>query len=408
MGTCTSVCKFVCNRGEFYSLISNTSDQFIFPLFKSPKNFSLFLKQYYEDFYKDSDTLEDYEEIAKNICKVPKETINKAILLLAGKNLSADDFLKKSAIIEDYEKIAKNTTEIYTVTKKTIHKAVSLLEEMKRGKSLSKDEACELYNFWKFLDLTVGDPPHNHAKKSIKIVNRWIDELNIREDFIRKSAMEELSLLVKNKNLKLDKIPAIPKSINSKLGSTELLTVNESDQLKNLLNLSDITTECSEDSEWDWADILDHAKYTSFGAHYFNRLYPETHSEPEQRSTSEKCNKLAGRYVSSLAIIAKIVGPEKHTPEEIVEYFRYKEPIKNLYILKKKYKEKRVYTRPAILLGIYKQLIVSNKGRQTKGRYRNLSEKKSMKLLELIMWLIGELKNHHLYNHAIKLQNQYL
>ena len=32
-------------------------------------------------------------------------------------------------------------------------------------------------------------------------------------------------------------------------------------------------------------------------------------------------NKLAGRYVSQLALIANLVGPDKSTPEEVVARF---------------------------------------------------------------------------------------
>lgn len=208
----TWACKLITNEGEFFLAFNSTVNQFVSPPFSTPV------------------------ELGKYAAKEWKE-------------LSAD-----------WRKSARTTKDVYRMTKDERHRGTYLLAKMKRGEPLTDDEACEVYEFWRFLRATVADHQHDYKGTSQKVVDGWIAELGMRDQF---------------------------------------------------------------PENWDYWDILDHASWESFQKTHHFRAYPDAPrlDDGTTRSTPEQCAKLVGRYVSVLAMIARIAGPKKRTPVEIVNAF---------------------------------------------------------------------------------------
>ena len=213
----TNACKLVCDEGTFYLAYNSTVDTFTTRPFKTAAEFAAF----------------------------------------AAKNLTV--FADEKLSIAEWEKMARNTKDVYTMTRETRHQATFILSKMKRGELITDDEAMVIHEFWRFLQATVADHQHEYKEVSPDVINRWIDELEMRSQF--------------------------PKN-------------------------------------FDYEDILDCAKWSSFQKVGNRRRFPRTTTLGEEKeSTPQQLNKLAGRYVSALALIAKIVGQGKSPPLEIVNTF---------------------------------------------------------------------------------------
>lgn len=297
----TFSCSIIFDGGKSYSVINSTVNQFIMPAFMSIDNFAKFANRCVD---------EEYSE-------------------------------------EQWRASAQKATRVYNLTKEKIHEATWYLSRMKRGESLSEDEACSLYEFWDFLRLTVADHQYEYDSLSKKVVDRWISELGMREQYPER---------------------------------------------------------------WDYWDVLDCAMYESFQKLHSNRMYPDSKINigENERSTPEQLNKLAGRYISAMALIAKIAGPVRRTIPEIVWHFFYGSHDKKIVNLKNRLNKSRAIDRSHLLLGIYKQLAVSNKGRQANGLYKCLLEENPERGLGLIVELTNMLAKNGLLSHANRLRKQYL
>jgi hypothetical protein len=299
----TYVCKLIFDDGQFYSAINSTIDQFVFPVFKSADNLARFTQRYLEFAYAEK--------------------------------------LNGTEIQEDI----KNISVTHCITKETIHNGALFLARMKRGETLSTDEACELSKFYDFLKFTVADHQHEYDETRQDVVDKMIDDIGMRQQY--------------------------PK-------------------------------------DWDWQDILDNAMYNSFRKKWLEVTYPKSSFELEKYSTPKQVSILAGRYISKLAAIANIVGPSKNSPTEIIEKFRPKNEVYKINEFLLKLKKQKTYRRSQILLGIYKQVVVSNKGRQANGEFKNFVYADPINGIELIVLLIKTLSEYGLKNCALRLQGQYL
>ncbi|MBN1896136.1 MAG: hypothetical protein JW789_00225 [Candidatus Aenigmarchaeota archaeon] len=77
------------------------------------------------------------------------------------------------------------------------------------------------------------------------------------------------------------------------------------------------------------------------------------------------------------------------------------------FLQKKMYRSK-LYERPGILLGVYKQLVVSNKGHQSNGEYRTYSEASKDNRKKMGTYVYEQLKHYGAENSAQKLYDQVL
>ena len=59
------------------------------------------------------------------------------------------------------------------------------------------------------------------------------------------------------------------------------------------------------------------------------------------------------------------------------------------------------------LIGAYKQIVVSNKGKQAKGEYRDFVEKRPYEAEELGLFVAGQLDSKGLHNHAERVRNRF-
>lgn len=148
----------------------------------------------------------------------------------------------------------------YDVRREAIHRLVHQLSRLKKGESLVSKKACELGNFYDFLHATVAPHQYNYRQTKKAVVKDWVDELCLR-----------------------DQNP--------------------------------------EWSEWtDWEILTDGTLYPVFQDAQLKRKFGRVHQRERKRPTPEQ-NKIVGRYISRLAMIANIAGPGKSTPTEVIEKF---------------------------------------------------------------------------------------
>ncbi|MCD6496397.1 MAG: hypothetical protein J7K54_03945 [Candidatus Aenigmarchaeota archaeon] len=77
-------------------------------------------------------------------------------------------------------------------------------------------------------------------------------------------------------------------------------------------------------------------------------------------------------------------------------------------LLQKKMYRSKLYERPGILLGVYKQLVVSGKGRQTNGEFRRYAESSDENRKKLGMYVYEQLRRYGADNSAQRLYEQVL
>jgi hypothetical protein len=77
-------------------------------------------------------------------------------------------------------------------------------------------------------------------------------------------------------------------------------------------------------------------------------------------------------------------------------------------LLQKRMDRAKTYERPGILLGVYKQLVVSNKGRQTSGEYRRYAEASEENMKEIGTYVYEKLKRYGADHCAQRLYDQVL
>ncbi len=146
---------------------------------------------------------------------------------------------------------------VYDMRHEVIHEATKLLSDLKLGKTLKVAEMSLLSGVLNFLEATVAPHQWDYSEISVEVVGAWISELGLRRKY----------------------------------------------------------------PDYDDYDILmDCAVYPAIQEAPQRRHIPHAFHGPRKRPLVSQ-NKLAGRYVSKLALIANIVGPEKNTPEEIVAKF---------------------------------------------------------------------------------------
>lgn len=300
----TFPCKIISEHGVFFALINDTADQFVSPAFASIANLAFYANESYDT----------------------------------------------TSIVEWFD-FAENTACVYQLKRLAIFKAVACLAKMKTGRGLTDNEARSLYEFHSFLRLTVADHQYDYDEISKEVVEKWIDELKIRQEYFTEENHESI----------------------------------------------------------DYWDILDSAMWKTFQERGNNLKHVTSDNAKDSRSNLEKLNKLVGRYISRMAIIAKIAGTGKRTLTDIINHFRYKSLTSDkVQVIMRKLKKKKVCERPHILLGVYKQLVISNKRRQSNGEYRRLINDNYEEGIELIIYLIGKLLEFGLDNHANRLKEQYL
>ncbi len=146
---------------------------------------------------------------------------------------------------------------VYDMRREVIHDATKLLADLKLGKTLRVKEMILLDGVLSFLKATVAPHQRSYPELSDEIINEWIVELGLRKKY----------------------------------------------------------------PDYDNYDILnDCAVYPAIEEAPQRRRIPDSFREPRKRPTVSQ-NRLAGHYVSKLALIANIAGPGKATPEEVVERF---------------------------------------------------------------------------------------
>ncbi len=146
---------------------------------------------------------------------------------------------------------------VYDIRRQVIHEAAKLLSDLKLGKTLRVSEMVLLGGVLSFLEATVAPHQWDYLEISDEVIGAWISELGLRKKY----------------------------------------------------------------PDYDNYDILaDCAVYPAIQEAPQRRRIPQFFHEPRKRPSVSQ-NKLAGRYVSKLTLIANIVGPNKNTPEEVVERF---------------------------------------------------------------------------------------
>ncbi len=146
---------------------------------------------------------------------------------------------------------------VYDMRREVIWEAAKLLSDLKLGKTLKVAEMTLLDRVLSFLYATVAPHQWDYPEISDEVVDGWISELGLRK-----------------------KYPGYDDY--------------------------DILTSC--------------AVYPAIQEASQRCRIPNVFDEPRKRLWVSQ-NKLAGRYVSKLALIANIVGSDKNTPEEVVERF---------------------------------------------------------------------------------------
>jgi hypothetical protein len=158
---------------------------------------------------------------------------------------------------EQWESYATHAERVYDVRSGTIDNAVGYIAELKQGTTLTDEQACELHEFVKFLDATVGFLDNDYDLVNQQVIEKWIDELELRK-------------LYPNSH--------------------------------------------------DWEDILDDCKSTVYYNAWSKKHERYFLVEETGKATPEQ-NKLMGFYLSAVCTIANISSPGKNTPAEIVERF---------------------------------------------------------------------------------------
>lgn len=164
---------------------------------------------------------------------------------------------------EAWAAAAAQATYTYDLRRAAIHNCIVSLAELKRGKSLNDDQACDLHNFSEFLTATVAPQQFHYPEIDENIIQKWISELG-------------LSLLYPSK--------------------------------------------------YDWQDILGNVQSVAFYNAWAKRNLGFVIDKPAASATPEQ-NQLAGRYLSALCMLAEIAGPRKKTPAVIIQRFyeKYRE-----------------------------------------------------------------------------------
>lgn len=146
---------------------------------------------------------------------------------------------------------------IYDMRRLIIHRATKLISDLKLGQTLQPDDMVLLSGVHKFLEATVAPQQYVYPEISDEVIDSWIFELGLRQQF--------------------------PDHNNEEI-------------------------------------LGDRALYPAIQEVRQRRDMPEFFDKPYKPPT-EAQNKLTGRYLSQLAIIANIVGPNQNTPEEVVDKF---------------------------------------------------------------------------------------
>ena len=105
--------------------------------------------------------------------------------------------------------------------------------------------------------------------------------------------------------------------------------------------------------------------------------------------------------------IADFAETNPKSPIKVINKFRATSDTSSIPKLNLKLKRIKSYERRNALLGVYKQLTKSLKGRQTQGDYSYLFSKDINEGLDFVMHMIELLSQYGLNNHARRLQKQY-
>jgi hypothetical protein len=168
----------------------------------------------------------------------------------ADQNLAYRGITKKR-----WRSAAEEATVVYDLRRMTIHDCTRYLAELKSGRTLTDDQACELFEFSRFLEEAVAPHQYSYPEVSKATVEKWLDELDLRKLY--------------------------PKN-------------------------------------YDWQDILDNVKSVAYHNVWSKKHYDFCKDVQTGQATSAQ-NKLAGRYLSALCTIAQIAGPDRKTVPEIVD-----------------------------------------------------------------------------------------
>jgi hypothetical protein len=158
---------------------------------------------------------------------------------------------------EGWESLATDASYVYDLRRWTIHACVEYLAQLKRGVSLTNEQACELHEFTGFLEATVAFQQYNYELLNQAVVEQWIHELDLRSMY---------------------------------------------------------------PPGYDWQDIVDACRSTVYYNAWSKKHYDFSADLETGRATPAQ-NKLIGRFISRECILANIAGPGKSTPAEIVETF---------------------------------------------------------------------------------------
>ncbi len=147
---------------------------------------------------------------------------------------------------------------VFDLREKTLKKVEKLLQKLESGKSVTIPEARVLYQFNGFLDGTVADHQYNYPETSDEKLEEWVKELKLRERFPTFPARD----IVKDRGL----FPAFQHKV-----------------------------------------------------HNAYRRKRDRLSQVGRATVSQ--NRIAARYVRTMATIANALGPKRSDPEDIVKKF---------------------------------------------------------------------------------------
>lgn len=152
----------------------------------------------------------------------------------------------------------RETQHEYDMRRWSIHTCLRLMAELKAGRSITDEEACQLYKFREFLRGTVAPQQFEYSLINEEGMDKWIDELGLRKLY---------------------------------------------------------------DEDYDWQDILDNCESRAYFNAWARTHYSWYEDDDETIPTTPEQLKLAGRYLSAMCNIAQIGGPGKVSPKDIVRRF---------------------------------------------------------------------------------------